>query len=173
MPVLKLPAKKLAALRDRLQARGQRPSMVIPRGGLDVAEAMAVVQEYGDICDVMYLMMAADHRVKNVEREVMRGALDILSQDRVRTAHMEAMIDAATMRVSRYGEERCLQRAIESLAEDPVRAELTVVLAAAVAWADELVTPEEHALFDRLVAGLEIGEARAQQILDELLEEDA
>ena len=31
---------------------------------------------------------------ENVEREVMRGALDILSGDRVRTAHMEAMIDA-------------------------------------------------------------------------------
>lgn len=169
MSDLKLPVQKLAALRDRLQARGQRPSMVVPRGGLDAVEAMAVVQEYGDMCDVMYLMMAADRRVKNVEREVMRGALDVLSGDRVRTAHMEAMIDASTRRVARHGEEQCLRRAIESLRQDPARAELMVVLAAAVAWADNLVTPEEHALFSKLVTGLEIGERRAQELLDELL----
>jgi len=143
--------------------------MLSMAGHLDVAEAMAVVQEYGDMCEAMYLMMAADHRVRNVEREVMRGALAILSEERVRSAHMEAMVDASARRVARHGEEACLNRVIESLRCDPVRAEVTVVLAAAVAVADEMVTPEEHALLHRLVVGLELGEERARAILDELL----
>ena len=168
--MLRIPTKKLTELRERLQARGQRPSLVSLRGHLDVDEAMAVVQEYGDMCEAMYLMMAADHRVRNVEREVMRGALAVLSDERVRSAHMEAMIDASARRVARHGEEACLNRVIESLRCDPVRAEITIVLAAAVAVADELVTPEEHALLHRLVTGLQLDEARARAIIDELLD---
>jgi tellurite resistance protein len=101
----------------------------------------------------------------------MRGVLDIVSDDRVRTAHMEAMIDSAARRVSRLGEARCLQHAICALRDDPVRAELVVVLAAAVAWADNEVTPEEQTLFEQLAEGLDIGQERAQAILDHLLED--
>ena len=61
-------------------------------------EAMDILEQYGALCEALYLMMAADRRVLNVEREVMRGALDIVSDGRVRTAHMEAMIDAAARR---------------------------------------------------------------------------
>ena len=170
--MFKIPAQKLTELRDRLRTRGQRPSIVSLAGHLDVAEAMAVVQEYGDMAEVMYLMMAADHRVRNVEREVMRGALAILSDERVRSAHMEAMIDASARRVARHGEEACLKRVIESLRCDPVRAEVTVVLAAAVAVADELVTPEEHALLRRLITELEFDGERVRGTLDELLGSD-
>jgi tellurite resistance protein len=168
--VLKIPTRQLCELRDRLQARGQRPSMMSPRCNLDVVEAMAVVQEYGDMCEAMYLMMAADRRVRNVEREVMRGALDVLSDNRVRTAHMEAMIDASARRAARHGADACLARVIESLRCDPVRAETTVVLAAAVAVADDEVTPAEHELLRRLVTGLQLGEERANEILEELLQ---
>ena len=48
----------------------------------------------GAICEAMYLMMAADQRVVQAERIVLRGALDIISDGRVRTMHMEAMLDA-------------------------------------------------------------------------------
>jgi tellurite resistance protein len=167
--VFKLPAGKIQQLRDRLRTRGQRSSLVSYPATPLVAEAVEVVEEYGAMCEAMYLMMAADRRVLNVERQVMRGALEILSQDRVRTVHMEAMIDAAARRHAEQGEEARLRRVIESLRSDPVRAELTVVLAAVVAAADECVTPEEERLLEKLAVGLGLGESRTRELIDELL----
>lgn len=145
--------------------------MVRPSASPNVLQAMEMLEQYGDMCDVMYLMMAADGRVLNVEREVMRGALDILSDGRIRTVHMEAMIDLCSRRVAEHGAEKSLQRAIKMLRDDPVRAETAVVLAAAVAAADAAITPEEHELLSKLAAGFAMGEARAQKLLEELVAE--
>lgn len=128
-----------------------------------------MVTEYGRLAEAMYLMMAADRRVLNVERMVLRGALDLLSKGRVRTAHMEAMMEASAKRVAELGEERCLMDCIEALKEDPIRAEMVAVLAAAVAVADNVVSEEERLLYDRLISGLGLSEARADELLVGLL----
>jgi hypothetical protein len=57
---------------------------------------------------------------------------------------------------------------IDALAGDPVRAETTLLLAAGVAVADERITPEEHDMLARLASGLNIGEDRANALLEEL-----
>lgn len=161
---------RLERLRDELERRGSRRSVAFPTTNAALIEAMEVVEEYGPMCEAMYLMMAADKRVLNVERMVMRGALDVLSNGRVRTAHMEAMIDASSKRVAEVGEERCLEDVIARLAGDPVRAETTVLLSAAVAVADGAVTPEESRLYDKLCEGLGLDEERAAALLEELSE---
>jgi tellurite resistance protein len=166
--MLALARAKLEALRDQLRSRGQRPSMLIPTASANLIEAMEIVEEFGALCEAMYLMMLADRKVLNVEREVLRGALDVLSSGRVRTAHMEAMIDAAARRVAEEGEERRMQRVVDVLSEDPVRAETAVVLAAAVAAADGRITKEETAVLDALARGLGLGPERANRILEEL-----
>ena len=122
------------------------------------------------MCEIMYLMMAADGRVLNVERKVLRGALDVLSRGQVRTAHMEAMIDASSRRVAEYGAEKCLAMSIEALAGDAIRAETTLLLAAAVAAADGTVTQEEEDLLDEIARRLEMSEGRAGTLLEELLQ---
>jgi len=142
--------------------------MLFPAGRPDLAEAIEIMQQYGAMCEALYLMMAADRRVLNVEREVMRGALDVLSNGLVRTAHMEAMIDAAARRAAEEGEDQRLQKVIDVLAADPVRAETTLVLAAAVAAADNRITPEEQRVFQVLAEGLNIGDERVSSLLDEL-----
>jgi tellurite resistance protein len=166
--MIELPTDRLRTLRDELQARGQRPSMVIPKAAPDVVEALGIVEQYGALCEAMFLMMAADRRMRNVEREVLRGALDVLSDGRVRTAHMEAMLDAAARRLADEGLERRRAYVIQALSDDPVRAEVTLVLAAAVALADGVITPEEHALFDDFARGLGMESGRADEILREL-----
>jgi tellurite resistance protein len=168
--VFQLPTNKLQELRQRLHMQGQRRStlrLLVPNDR-ELAEAVSVVEEYGVICEVLYLMMAADRRVLNVEREVMKGALGILSAGRVRTAHLEAMLDASARRVAELGEERCLDRAIQLLRGDPVRAEATVVLAAAVALADGTITAEEQALLARLAEAFELDQNAAVRLLNEL-----
>jgi tellurite resistance protein len=164
-----LPAAKLERLRDRLRDRGRaHQSMLIPSAAPNVVEAVEFVEGYADICQVMYLMMVADGRVLNVEREVLRGALDILFGGRVRTAHMDAILDASARHVARRGVESLLGRAVESLRGDELKAETTVVLAAVVAVADEVIKPEEQALLSRLARELGIGESRANQLVEEL-----
>lgn len=156
---------ELEDLRDRLRRRGQRQSMVLPTAKPDVVEAIAVLEEYGALCEAMYLVMAADRRVLNVEREVLRGALDVLSSGRVRTAHMEAMIDAAARKLAEQGEGARLEAVIRKLADDPDRGEATLILGAAVAAADDRISAEEHAVLRKIAAGLGIDDARRVELL--------
>jgi tellurite resistance protein len=163
-----LPTARLLALREELRRRGQRRSMVFPSAAPNVVEAVAVVEEYGAYCEAMFLVMAVEKRMLNVQRELLRGALDVLSNGRVRTSHMEAMLDAASKHQAEDGLEQRCQHVIEALGDDPVRAETALVLAGAIAAADGKVTPTEQALLDRLGEGLDVGPDRLSAILREL-----
>jgi tellurite resistance protein len=166
--MMRLPTASLMRLRDELQRRGQRRSMVFPSAAPNVVEAIGIMEEYGALCEVMFLVMVAERRMLNVQRSLLRGALDVLSSGRVRTAHMEAMLDAASKRLAEDGFEKRCQRVVDSLRDDPVRAETTLVLATAVAAADGEVTPEEQALLDRFVKDMGVDQARLGNVLDEL-----
>lgn len=168
-PHVSLTQGTLEHLRDQLRERGQRPSIALgPQTSADLIEAIQIVEEYGAMCEAMYLMMAVDNRVVNAEREVLRGALDVLSSGRVRTVHMEAMLDAAARKIAAEGAPRRLARVIDALKHDPARAEATVILAAAVAAADSRIVPEEHALLNELFRGLGIDQSRADEILRDI-----
>src|SRR5580698_6066913 len=156
----------VARLRDKLRLRGQRPS--IAALGLD-PEALAnaaVTAQYGPICEAMYLMMSADGTISPEEREVLRGALRNLSEDSIHTAHIDAMLDAASKAVAEQGRDARLQDVIDSLADDPARAEVAFVLAAAIAFADSAIADEENETLDRFAEGLGIDESRANELLD-------
>jgi tellurite resistance protein len=165
--MLNLTRAKLDPLREALRQRGARPSIVVPAGAnaQELVDALRLVEEWGAFVEAMYLMMAADRRVKNVEREVLRGALLLLSDDQVRTRHMEAMLDAAMRKVMVDGAEKRLEAVIDALQGNPARAESAVVVAAAIAAADMRVVPEEHELLTKLARGLGIDESRAEEIL--------
>jgi hypothetical protein len=164
----KLPTARLLALRDELQRRGQRRSMVFPSAAPNVVEAVAVVEEYGTLCEAMFLVMAVEKRMLNVQRELIRGALDVLSNGRVRSSHMDAMLDAASKHLAEDGIELRCQRIIDALRDDPVRAETMLVLAGAIAAADGKISDSEQALLDTFVDGLGAGQDRLSGILREL-----
>lgn len=167
---LKLTRAQLERLRDALRTRGQRPSIVIsgPRTSAELIDALAIVEEYGPICEAMYLVMAADDRVVNSEREVLKGALDVLSNGRVRTIHIEAMLDAAARKSAQEGRDVRLAKVIEQLEGDSARAEAVVVLAAAVAAADARIVPEESAILEKMFRGLGIDPDRANALIETL-----
>lgn len=171
--MLKLTHDKLNPLREALRQRGARNSIVLPNvaNAAELVDALRLVEEWGAFVEAMYLMMVADKRLKNVEREVLRGALLLLSNERVRTRHMEAMLDAAMRKVMVEGPEKRLAAVIEALQGDPAKAESAVVVAAAIAAADLKTVPEEQALFAELVRGLGIDEARAEKLLVEMADE--
>jgi tellurite resistance protein len=165
--MLWLSTSTIVRLRDQLQARGQRPSVALPPGvSPDAAETLMVVAEYGPLAEAMYLMMSADGEVGSEEREVLKGALRNLSGDTVRGAHIESMLDAAAKAVGKDGRETRLKEVVKSLSEDPARAEVAFVLAAAVAFADDAIADEENELLNEFAEALGIDEERANALLD-------
>jgi tellurite resistance protein len=168
-----LSTSTVARLRDKLRAHGRRASIAAPSpsdGGApltpEAAELMNIAAEYGPFCEAMYLMMSADGKVTGDEREVLKGALRNLSGDAVRSAHIEALLDQAAQRVAEQGRDARLRDVIATLHEDPARAEVAFVLAAAIAFADNAIADEENETLTALAEGLGIDEARADELLD-------
>ncbi len=160
----------VAALRDKLRAHGRRPSIAASPDAAkltsDAAELMNVVAEYGPFCEAMYLMMSADGKVSAEEREVLKGALRNLSADAVRSVHIEALLDQAAKLVAEHGRDARLREVIVTLHEDPARAEVAFVLAAAIAFADNAIADEENETLSAFAEGLGIDEGRANELLD-------
>lgn len=158
----------IARLRDQLRTRGQRPSVSLGDTKLtpEAAEQAAVSAEYGPICEAMYLMMSADGKITDDEREVLKGALRNLSGDTVRGVHIEAMLEQALGNVAASGRDERLREVIAMLHEDPARAEVAFVLAAAVAFADNAIADEENETLNAFAEGLGIDESRANELLD-------
>ena len=157
----------LQRLRDQLRARGARPSVVMA-GGLspEVAEGLNVSAEYGALTEAMYLMMSADGQVTNDEREVLKGALRALSTDTIRSAHIESLLDSAAKKVAEQGRAARMAEVISQLQDDPARAEVAFVLAAAIAVADNAIADQENDTLNELAEGLGIDEGRASALLD-------
>jgi tellurite resistance protein len=160
----------VARLRDKLRAHGKRPSIAAPGDVTkltpEAAELMNVVAEYGPFCEAMYLMMSADGKVTGDERDVLKGALRNLSADGVRSVHIEALLDQAAKNVAEQGRDARLRDVIATLHEDPARAEVAFVLAAAIAFADNAIADEENETLSAFAEGLGIDEGRANELLD-------
>jgi DnaJ-domain-containing protein 1 len=164
-----LSTSTVARLRDQLQTRGQRPSVAlgdISKLTPDAAELVAVTAEFGPICEAMYLMMSADGSIGDIERDVLKGALRNLSQDSVRTAHIDAMLEQAGRLVAEQGRDARLREVIAALQDDPARGEVAFVLAAAIAFADNAIADEENETLNMFAEGLGIDDARANELLD-------
>lgn len=142
--------------------------MVAPEPGMtpDALELMNIAAEYGALCEAMYLMMSADGKISNEEKEVLKGALRNLSGESVRTHQMEAMLAEAEKNAAKSGREARLTEVVAALHEDETLAEVAFVLAAAIAFADSAIADEENETLNALAEGLGIDEARANELLD-------
>lgn len=160
----------LVKLRDRLKARGQKPSVAVPSPDMDAdrVELAGVIAEYGPICDAMYLMMSADGKVGPEERDVLKGALRNLSGDGIRGAHVDAMLDRAGKSVNDLGRDGAMAAVVDALKDDPARGEVAFVLAAAIAFADNAIADEENETLNAFAEGIGIDEGRANALLDEV-----
>jgi tellurite resistance protein len=104
--------------------------------------------------------------VTDDERQVLKGALRNLSDDQLRGAQIESLMEAAQKSVEEQGREERLKEVILALHEDRARAEVTFVLAAAIAFADNAIADQENETLNQLAEGLGIDEATANQLLD-------
>lgn len=157
----------LSRLRDQLKSRGARPSVAPPAGvSAEAAQALAIGAEYGPFCEAMYLMMSADGKVSHDEREVLKGALRNLSGDTLRGSQIESLLDEAAGREREQGRDKRLAEVASELSEDPARAEVALVLAAAIAFADSAIADEENDTLSAFAEALGISEDRVNALFD-------
>lgn len=159
--MLRLSPEKIRALAGRLRERGAPPSVARPT--MADPETEMLLHEYGPLCEVMFLAMSADGRVEQAERDVIRGALRELD-DRIRTPHFGAMLRRAEQRLEVEGQSTRLRAVAKELADDPVRGEVSYVLASAIVYADDDVTMEENSFLNDLAEALGIDDSRTEEL---------
>jgi len=172
---MKIQTATIERLRDALLKSGRRPSMVVSsayetltREGLLTPEEVGSINRIGPLAETMFLMMAADGTVADVERDAVRGAIRDLTDDLLRSGTINVMFETYEKRLAHSGRDARLQEIAEEIADDPNEAEGAFLLAAAVALADDDVRDEENAFINQLAEWFGIADERAAEILDQL-----
>ncbi|MBI2388674.1 MAG: TerB family tellurite resistance protein [Deltaproteobacteria bacterium] len=168
--MLNLQNETIARLRDRLKERGERPSLfATDLSALKQTDVpVDVLLRFDAICEAMYLMAKADGKLDPAETDTLKGALRELSDNAVRTVHVQKMIEGAEARLAKDGLETRIKSLAEKLAEDEGSAEAAFVLAAAVAFADDEIADEENDMLNAFAEALGIDADQANALLDEM-----
>jgi tellurite resistance protein len=168
----------ITRLRDALLESGRRPSTVVSsayetltRNQLLSPEEVHALTRVEPLAEIMYLMMAADGRLEEDERDAVRGAIRGLSNNLLRTGTINVMFESFAARLAEHGRDQRMHEIAEELADHVSDAESAFVLAAAIALADDEVDEAENAFINQLAEWLSISAKRSSELLDQL-EED-
>lgn len=177
---MKIRTATILRMRDTLLKSGRRPSTVVStafetlaREGMLGPEEAAALNRIEPLAESMFLMMAADDKVTDHERDVVRGAIRGMSDDLLRSGTINVMLENFEARLKEHGRDARLREIADQLAEDPAEAEGAFALAAAVALADDEVADQENEFINLLAEWFGIGHARALEILEQLEEDRA
>lgn len=162
-------------LRDRLRETGERPSIVVSstqdvlaKAGMLPPEEQAAVRSIDPVVEMMFLMMAADGDIGEDEYTVIRGAVRELTENYVRTTTLNVMLEQYKALYEQEGQAARVRAIADRLGDDVAGCESAFVLAAAVAFADEVIDDQENDLLNTFAEAVGISEDRANELLDEL-----
>ncbi len=177
---MKIETATIRRLRDALLQSGRRPSVVmssayetLTREGLLSPEETTALQRVDPLGEIMFLMMSADGKVEEAERDAVRGAIRGLTDNLLRTGTINVMLENYARALAEQGKDARMHEIAEAISEDKSEAEGAFALAAAVALADDDVAEEENAFINQLAEWLSIPEERAGEILDQLEDDRA
>jgi tellurite resistance protein len=172
METMDLRSSALRALRAAMLERGARESISPPpprrsiaAHDLDPADRGAVLARVAPICEVLYLLMAADDRVDGREYLTLRGAIRALTDGALGTTALNGLLARFESALEREGRNVRLTKVASELSADRADAEATYMLAAAVAIADDTTDLRESALLDELGDLLGIPAKRRRQLI--------
>ncbi len=172
--MIELQPKTLQRIRDHLLEVGQPPSVHFMRV-LPADEPFAgdpdAKKRFEALFEAMYLMVVVDGDVADTEREVLRGAVRGLTDNTVRTAHIDKLFERMSELV-KQGVNQRIAAIAPILKEDPALTEAAFSLASAIAFGDSEIKDEENDLINNLAEALELDPARAEELLNQL-EEDS
>ena len=172
---MKIKTATIERLKNTLLESGRRPSTVmspayetLARAGLLSTEEKLALERVDPLAETMFLMMSADGRVAEAERDAVRGAIRGLTDDVLHSGTVKVMLEKYAVRLAEQGRDARLQEIAAALANSSTDAESAFTLAAAVALADDEIAEEENELINQLAEWLGIDEKRAAEILDKL-----
>lgn len=172
--MIKLQPKTLERIRDHFREVGQPASVMFTRpqpSDDPFAGDPDAKRRFEALFEAMFLMIAVDGEFSDSEREVLRGAVRGLTDNAVRSSHIDRLFDECK---SRYAEGTTARLAAiaPTLQEDPALVEAAFSLAAAVAFADSEIRDEENDLINEMAEALGIDGDRADELLN-LLESES
>lgn len=159
-------SKRIERLRDKLLARG-RPSMHPPQASALSPELQALAERVRPFAEVMYLVLAADSKISEPERDVLRGALRSLTEGALSSNALDAMLTEFEAARERQGLEVRLDHLASQLYADGADARLALGLATAAADTDDGVGADERAVIEALAERLRISQDELQALLRE------
>ena len=172
---MKIRTTTILRLRDAMLESGRRPSVVVSpayetlaRAGLLGMEESTALTRVEPLAETMFLMVAADGKIADEERDALRGAVRGLSDNLLRSGTINVMLENFEKRLSEHGRDERLREIAEELSEHASDAESAFTLAAAVALADDEVHDEEQSFINQLAEWLGISAERAGELLDQL-----
>jgi uncharacterized tellurite resistance protein B-like protein len=168
--MIQLNPKTLQRIRDHLLDLGAPPSTHFLKAGAgdDPFDGDADSKaRFEALFEVMFLMVVADGDVADAEREVLRGATRTLTDNAIRTAHIEELFQTCKVRVAE-GVPARLAALAAVLKEDAALCEAAFSMAAAIAFADKEIQDEENDLINDLAEALDIDPNRADELLNQL-----
>ncbi len=173
--MINLRSATVTRLRDRLKKTGARPSVVVSstndvlaKAGMLPLEEQAAVQSIDPVVEAMFLMMAADGEIDEDEYTVIRGAVRELTENYVRTSTLNVMLDGYKELLEKNGQKSRIEEIAARLGGDVAGCESAFVLAAVVAFANEVIEDQENDLLNDLASAIGLTEERANELLDEL-----
>ena len=173
--MIRLQPKTLERIRNHFREVGQPASVSFTRPSAVLEDPFAgdedAQRRFGALFEVMFLMIAADGVVADEEFEVLRGAVRGLTDNAMRTAHIDKMLAECKERYKEGRDER-LKAIAPILKEDPALVEAGFSLAAAIAFADSEIHDEENELINSIAEALDIDGERSEELLAQL-EEDS
>lgn len=168
--MIQLRDKTLARIRDELLEVGQPPSVHFMKAAAEddpFAGDPDAKARFEALFEVMCLMVMADGKVTDSERDVLRGAVRGLTQHAVRTHHIEKLFEQCG-ELAKQGLEARLAAVAPTLKEDPALVDAAFSLAAALAFADSEIEDSENEVINALAEALELDGDRATELLNML-----
>lgn len=172
---MKIETATIRRLRDALLESGRRASTVmspayetLARAGMLSDDERTALSRVDSMAETLFLMMAADGKVTESERDALRGAIRGLAGDVLHAGTINVMLEHYERALSSEGREARLRSLGAMLANIPAAAEGAFALAAAVALADGEVADEERALVDQIREWFGITVDRASVILHQV-----
>lgn len=172
--MIKLQPKTLERIRDHFRDVGQPASVAFTRPVADAdpfASDPDAKRRFEALFEAMFLMIASDGEVADEEREVLRGAVRGLTDNAVRSTHIDKLFEQCKSN-AKEGASARLKKIAPILQEDPALLEAAFSLAAAVAFADSDIKDEENELINEMAEALGIDGGRAEELLN-LLENES
>jgi tellurite resistance protein len=160
---------RIERLRDTLLRQG-RPSITPapwPPAEEQRATADVLYSRLRPVAEAMYLVMAADTQIADPERAALLGALRILTEGKLSSAAMEAMLAQFGRDLGREGQELRLDHVAAALYGDAADVELALALVAAASLADGRASDAEYATIEALADRLGLAPERVRALIEQ------